>query len=88
LNEKIRADEIHLPASTQHQQNFLDAIKGRAPAVCPIDVAVRSDTICQLSYIAVHLGRKLHWDPDREVFVGDDEANLRLQRAMRAPWHL
>jgi predicted dehydrogenase len=88
LNEKFRADEIHLPASTQHQQNFLDAIKGRAPAVCPIDVAVRSDTICQLSYIAVHLGRKLRWNPDREEFVGDDEANLRLQRAMRSPWHL
>ncbi len=88
LQEKPGAGEIHLPVSTQHQQNFLDAILGRAPAVCPIDVAVRSDTICQLSYIAVHLGRKLRWDPDREVFIGDEEANRRLHRAMRAPWHL
>jgi myo-inositol 2-dehydrogenase / D-chiro-inositol 1-dehydrogenase len=36
----------------------------------------------------VRLGRKLRWDPDREQFVDDADANRRLQRSMRSPWHL
>jgi len=56
--------------------------------VCPIDVAVRSETICHLSDIAMRLGRKLKWDPVKEEFPGDAEANRRLTRALRSPWHL
>jgi hypothetical protein len=36
----------------------------------------------------MRLGRKLRWDPEREEFPGDAEANRLLVRAMRAPWHL
>jgi hypothetical protein len=32
------------------------------------------------------LGRKLAWDPSVERFVGDDEANRRLDYPHRAPW--
>jgi hypothetical protein len=38
--------------------------------------------------MAIRLGRKLRWDPAREAFVGDDEANRLLDRPMRAPWTL
>ncbi len=34
------------------------------------------------------LGRKLQWNPEQERFVGDEEANRRLSRTMRTPWHL
>jgi hypothetical protein len=57
--------------------------------VCPIDESVHSDSLCHLSEIALHLNRKLVWDPQKERFPGDEEANLRLlSRKMRAPWHL
>jgi hypothetical protein len=36
----------------------------------------------------MRLGRKLRWDPDREEFVGDAEADRLLSRAMRSPWRL
>ena len=88
LNDNVGPDEIHLPASTNHQRNWVDCIKTRGQTVANIDVAVRSDTLCHLSDIAFRLGRKVHWDPDREQFVNDPEANRRLQRAMRNPWHL
>jgi hypothetical protein len=49
---------------------------------------MRSDTLCQLSDIAVRLGRKLKWNPDKEEFINDSQANRMLTRSMRSPWHL
>ena len=88
LTEKIGPNEIHLPASNHHQQNFLDAVKTRAKPVSPIDSAVCSEIVCQLSDIATRTGRKLRWDPEKEKFIGDKLANGMLKRAMRSPWHL
>jgi predicted dehydrogenase len=88
LTSVIGADEIRLPVSTNHQRNFLDAVKTRRATVCPIDVAVRTDTVCHLTDICTRLGRKLRWDPVKEDFVGDPEASRLLSRPMRSPWHL
>jgi predicted dehydrogenase len=88
VEEKEESFQIQLPRSPHHAQNFLDCIKNRAETICPIGEAVRSDTLCHLSDIAMRLNRKLIWDPKKERFVGDEEANLRLVRAMRPPWHL
>ena len=88
LESEIRPGEIHLPVSDHHQGNFLDAVRTRGRTISPIEVAVRSDTVCHLSDIAMRLGRRLRWDPEREEFPGDWEANRMLSRAMRAPWHL
>ena len=38
--------------------------------------------------IAMRLGRKLKWDPDKEQFIGDEYANRMLKRPMRPPWRL
>lgn len=88
LQEKIGPNEIHLPESNLHQRNWVGSIKSRKPAICNIDVAVRSESVCHISDIAMRVGRKLKWDPEKEEFVGDAEANRRLIRAMRSPWHL
>ncbi|MBM4024519.1 MAG: Gfo/Idh/MocA family oxidoreductase [Planctomycetes bacterium] len=86
LKAVIGPDEVHLIESTGHQRNFLDAVKTRGPTICPIDVAVRTDTICHLTDICTRLGRKLHWDPQKEDFVNDPEAGRMLSRSMRSPW--
>lgn len=88
LRRKIGPDEVQLPVSDHHQKNFLDCIKTRSRTVAPVEVAVRSDAICQLSDIAMRLGRKLKWDPDTEQFIGDEGANRMLRRPMRDPWRL
>ena len=88
LKKPIGPDEVHLPVSNHHQGNFLECVKTRMPTVAPIEVAVRSDALCQLSDIAMRLGRKLKWDPDKEEFPRDAEANRMLARPMRGPWHL
>jgi predicted dehydrogenase len=88
LTSVIGPDEIHLIESKGHQRNFLDAVKTRGQTICPIDVAVRTDTICHLTDICTRLGRKLQWDPQKEDFVNDPEASRMLRRPMRSPWHL
>jgi hypothetical protein len=54
----------------------------------PIEIAVCSDILCNLEQIAIKLNRKLCWDPAREVFVNDDEANRMLDRPMHNGWKL
>ncbi|MDI9433798.1 MAG: Gfo/Idh/MocA family oxidoreductase [Planctomycetota bacterium] len=87
-NETIGPDEIRLYESRDHQQNFLDCVKSRQKTIAPIEVAHRSISVGLLGEIAMRLERKLHWNPDKEEFVNDPEANRMLSRPMRAPWHL
>jgi hypothetical protein len=80
---------IKLPLSNRHTYNFVNAIRSGARAICDIESAVRSDTLCQLALIAVKQGRKLRWDPKAERFVDDDSAAKMLQpRSFRGPWRL
>lgn len=88
LNERIGPDDSHLANSSDHAGNFLDCVKSRSTPVSSIDSAVRTDTVCHLSDIAMRLSRRLKWDPAAERFIGDDQANRMLSRAMRSPWHL
>ncbi len=88
LQEVVGPGEIHLYESSDHQQNFLDCIRSRNVTVAPPEVAHRAISVALLGEIAMLTGRKLRWDPDKEVFIGDDEANKMLSRPMRSPWHL
>jgi predicted dehydrogenase len=88
LKSVIGPGDVHLYRSRSHAGNFLECVRTRDATVAPVEVAHRSTTIGLVSSIAVRLGRKLHWDPQREAFVNDDEANRMLSRAMRAPWRL
>jgi hypothetical protein len=44
--------------------------------------------IAQMGDIAVRLKRKLRWDPVKEEFIDDEQANRRLSKPSRAPWRL
>ena len=41
---------------------------------------------CLITHIAMKLDRKLTWNPDKELFVNDNEANAMLSRSQRAPY--
>ena len=87
-DQKIGPDEIHLYESRNHYVDWLDAVRKRSKPICDIETGCRSVTVCHLGNIAYKLGRPLKWDPEREVFVGDDDANRLLSRPMRSPWYL
>ncbi|OGV63812.1 MAG: hypothetical protein A2283_09405 [Lentisphaerae bacterium RIFOXYA12_FULL_48_11] len=88
LLEPITPDELHLCESKHHKQNFLDSVKSRKEPIAPVEQAHRSCSTCILGYIAMRTGRKLKWDPVKERFKNDDEANSMLSRPMRAPWRI
>jgi predicted dehydrogenase len=88
LRERIGPEETRLYESRHHMGNFIDCVRTRRPTVAPVEVAVRSDTITQLSVIAIQTGRKIRWDSVHENILGDPGAEQLLTRAMRPPWHL
>ncbi len=87
-NSVIRPNEIHLPVSHDHYQNFLQAVKSRKDPIEPVEAGHRTASICHLGNIAMRLKRKLKWDPEKEVFVNDEQANSMLRRAYRKPWQI
>ena len=84
----IDPDEIHLYESNDHYRNFLDCVKTRKDPICPVEVGHRSATVCHLGNIAMKLKRRLHWDPEREEFINDPEANRLRCKSMRGQWHV
>ena len=70
-----------------HTRNFFDCVKSRAPTACNPDSMRSSHIACHAAALSWQLGRKLTFDPVKEAFVGDDEANHMRTRAKRAPWH-
>ncbi len=87
-NQQMGPNEIHLYESKNHYVDWLDAVRKRSKPICDIETGCRSVSVCHLGNIAYKLGRALKWDPKREAFIGDDDANRLLSRPMRSPWHL
>lgn len=72
-----------------HVSNLLQCMRSRQQkTVCDPESSHRATTISHIGNICVRLGRDLEWDPGKEQFVNDNEANRMLSRSMRHPWHV
>jgi len=90
LNDLSEEDRKKI-AETPDPEPLLDfaaAVKARRPAGGNAEVAHRTATIFHLANIAIRVGRKIRFDPDKETIIGDEEANRLVNQPMRAPWHL
>lgn len=72
-----------LDAIINHMGNFFDCLQTRNQPISDIESQHRSVSTCHLANISMKLGRPLKWDPDREVFEGDSEADSMLSREHR-----
>jgi predicted dehydrogenase len=88
LSEELPASAQRLAVSNNHMGNFFDCVKSRQQPICEPEIGHRSVSVCHLGAIAMRLGRKLNWDPAKEEFVNDAEANTHVAREMRKPWSL
>ena len=71
-----------------HLENWLECIRTRGVPNAPVEVGHRTVTICHMANIARELHRPLHWNPTKEHFVDDDEANKLLDRPRRSGFEL
>ena len=85
---KLGPNAVRLPVGSGQERNFIECVRTRRQPVCDIDDAVRTDSLCHISDIAIRTGRRIVWDPIKEEIIGDEEASRRLSRAMRVPWQI
>jgi len=81
-------DDVRLYRSTNQMGDFLECMRTRKDPICPVEVGHRSNSVCVIHHIAMKLGRKLQWDPTREQFVDDKEANEMLNYPHRKGWEV
>ena len=83
---KFKSDDERVPVSPEHNRNFIDCVKSRKETVCPLEMAIRCDTICHMTNTAARTGRVIQWDPKTEQIVGDKDASRMLTRPCRKQW--
>ncbi|HVT30587.1 MAG TPA: Gfo/Idh/MocA family oxidoreductase [Lacipirellulaceae bacterium] len=93
VEEMTKADKVKLHEAvvklnrgkepTYHMQNFFDCVASRDTPISDVKTHVRTMTCCHLCNIGLMLGRDLHWDPEKEQFVDDEEATKYMSRRRR-----
>jgi len=71
-----------------HIRNWVKCMRTREKPVASAEVGHHSMVICHLVNICRELGRKLTWDPVKEEFLGDDDANKLRSRPRRKGYEL
>jgi predicted dehydrogenase len=86
ITSVIGPEEIHLYESASQHGNWLECIRSRVQPISPVELGHRACSACLLHHAAMKTKRKLFWDPLKERFRNDDEANALLARPQRWPY--
>jgi predicted dehydrogenase len=84
----IKPEEVQLYKSDDHYNDWLNGIKSGKQPICDVETGHRTSSLCCLANIAYWLNRPLEWDPAKETFKNDKEANGYLKASIRKPWKL
>ena len=74
--------------SMGHMRNFLDCVRTRQQPVADASVMHHSMAAVHAANIAMWLKRDMRFDPAKDEFLNDPEANRMRSRAMRQPWQI
>jgi hypothetical protein len=86
LFDEMKLKTREVSGANNHHDNWFTCVKNREKPSSHEEIGHRAASLGQLVTAAFKLGRSLKWDPAKEVFVGDDEANALRSRPMREPW--
>jgi predicted dehydrogenase len=86
--DPLPAGAIRVYRNDHHMGNLFRCVRSRQDPIMNVENAHRVATLCHLGNIARWLGRRLQWDPEKEVFPGDDEANQYLDIPRRKGYEL
>ena len=87
-NHEIGENEIKLYRNKDHYDDFLNAIKTRKQPISTVEIGHRTTSLCMIVNLCYELNRKLTWNPAKEEFANDEEANKRRGNPIRAPYSL
>jgi len=88
LQSEIGENEIKLYTAVNEHVNFVECIKEGKEPYHPAEDMHRTATMAHMGNIAMKLQTKLKWDPAKEEFIDNDEANQMRSRPDRDPWQL
>ena len=88
LEQPLTDQDERVYFADNHARNWLDCLRTRKDPICTAEIGARSAAVCHLTNIGYALRRPLKWDPAKEQFVGDDQANKLLDYTLREPWKL
>lgn len=87
LTSKPGENELDLSKMLWDKPDFIEAAKTGRKTMEPIEVGHRTISISQIGLIACQIGEKLTWNPEKELFVGNNAANALLSAPLaRKPW--
>ena len=86
LTVAMKSSDTHLYRSDDHRRNFLNCVKTRSRPICDVEIGHSSLVACLTSEICMRLERTLEFNPMKEKFTEDKEANALVTRSMRGPW--
>ena len=64
------------------------ASRSRGQTRANAEAACQSHIACHAANIALFLGRKVNYDPVKNEFIGDEQANRLRSEALREPWRI
>ena len=86
---EFKTSDERLPVSPEHNRNFVDCVRSRQQPICPVEMAIRCDTICHLARAAALTSKVVKWDPKKEEIVGNNpEASKLLSLPYREKWRV
>jgi len=71
-----------------HVRNFLECVLTRGQTRANADAACEAHIACHAANIALYLGREVKFDPIKNEFIGDEQANRLRSEALREPWRI
>mgnify|MGYP006260982859 FL=1 len=88
MNIKLKSTDKKLYVSNNHENDWITSAKNGSKPICDAEVGHRTATICHIANLAYEYRRPLNWDPVKEEFIDDFEANLRRGKRYRKPYEL
>jgi myo-inositol 2-dehydrogenase / D-chiro-inositol 1-dehydrogenase len=87
LTSQPTGSELDLSKTLWDKTDFIDAVKTKRKTLEPIEVGHRTISISQIGLIACQVGEKLKWNPEKELFEGNNYANALLAAPLaRKEW--
>lgn len=87
LQIKLKESDKRVPTRSD-KADFINAIRTGTPVMTDAEIGHRTCSMGQLCHIAIQRGKPLEWDPEKEAFTNDPDANKLLHGPHREPWSL